>query len=143
MDKKYIVAIICVVAIVAVGLVVAMGGGDKTSTSSDEKGINVSDVSVSEGSYGTYDINANVVPDKDYSYLELVAIYYDNDGAVIYKDSLSWNINDAKEGQKYKIDGTSYISGKGTPVKVELGLFDSAFSGGSMDDAIWKKTIEL
>lgn len=36
MDKKYIIGIICVLAIVVVGLVVAMGGGDTSSSESNQ-----------------------------------------------------------------------------------------------------------
>lgn len=36
MDKKYIIAIICVLAIIAVALIIAMGGGDNTSSNSSQ-----------------------------------------------------------------------------------------------------------
>lgn len=97
---------------------------------------------VSQG-YGSYDIKADITPNKDFSYLEMVTIAYDSSGAVIEKSPLVWNINDAQAGQKYKVTGMMYISGNEKPAKVDVLIFDSVFSSGDEEGYLYKKTVTV
>jgi len=141
MDKKYIIGIVCIIAIAFVAIALALSGGDKGSETNDT--IKVSDLKVSSAGYGMYDITCNIVPDKDYSYLEMVVVYYDSSGAIIEKNSLVWNISDVAKGQTLKVSGKGYITGDNTPSKAEVYIFDSVFGGGDLSDAIFKQTVEL
>lgn len=139
MDIKKI-ALICIAAIVIVVAAVALFGGDSTPDTT----INVTDLSVKSEGYGSYKINGNLVPDKDYSYLEMVVVFYDSDGAIIEKSPLAWNINDVSAGQTIKLSGMAFVdSSVGSPVKADVYFFDSVFSGGDLDDAIYSETVNL
>jgi hypothetical protein len=150
MDKKYIIGIGCIVLVAIVAIVASMGGGDNISKDSDAstdsenvKKLNISNLKISSSGYGGYDITATLVPDKDYSYLEMVVVWYDSSDAIIDKSPLVWNMNDVPEGQTIKISGDGYVSGDNTPVKAKVYLFDSVFSGGDLSDAIYSKTVEI
>ena len=54
----------------------------------------MSDLSVQSEDYGAYSINGTLTPDKDYTYLEMVVVFYDDSEAVIDKSPLVWNVND-------------------------------------------------
>ena len=72
----------------------------------------------------------------------MVAIWYDKDGAVIYKSPLMWNINNVQSGQVLKASGETSLYEKGTPVKVDILLFKNEFSSDE-SKAIYKQTINL
>lgn len=118
------------------------GTSDSSSASSDPA-LNVTNLKVVSEGYGSYDVKATINPDKDYSYLEMVLVWYDSSGAVIEKNSLVWNINDVKAGQILKATGNGYITGEEKPAKVDVLIFDGVFSGGDESSAIYKKTIEV
>lgn len=118
------------------------GTSDSSSASSDSS-LNVTNLKVVSEGYGSYDVKATITPDKDYGYLEMVLVWYDSSGAVIEKNSLVWNINDVKAGQTLKVTGDGYITGDENPVKVDVLIFDGAFSSGDESSAIYKKTIEV
>ena len=80
---------------------------------------------------------------NDMDYLEMTLTWYDSSGAIIEKDPLVWNINNVKFGQTLKVDGSSYISDKGTPAKVDVLIFDSALSDGDESSAIYKDTLTV
>ena len=115
----------------------------QTSSSDTQGPIAVQNLKVKSGGYGDYDVTCTLIPNQDESYLEMATIWYDSSGAVIEQDPLSWNIDNAKAGQTYKVTGSSYISDKGTPVKVDVLIFDSVFSGGDASDAIYKQTLTV
>lgn len=117
--------------------------GTSEAESASESSLNVTNVKVVSQGYGSYDVKATITPDKDYSYLEMVLIWYDSTGAVIEKNSLVWNINDVSAGQTLKVTGNGYISGEENPAKVDVLIFDSVFSGSDESSAIYKKTIEV
>lgn len=129
--------VICCAGLIIIFALFSIGTPDANTK------LNVSDVSISPQGYGAYDVTANIVPDKDYSYLEMAIIFYDESGAVIGTSPLVWNGNDIKQGQVYKISGTAYLSGDNVPVKAEIGIFDSVFSGSDMNDAIWTQEVTL
>jgi hypothetical protein len=118
------------------------GTSDSSSASSDPA-LNVTNLKVVSEGYGMYKIKATITPDKDYDYLEMVLIWYDASGAVLNKDPLAWNINNAKAGQTIKATGNGMLTGDESPAKVDVLIFDSVFSDGDESSAIYKKTIEV
>lgn len=144
MDSKLITGLAVILLIAAVvGISGCTDSGSSSNETSDSPKLNVSDVSVTSEGYGSYKIKSTIVPDQDYSYLEMVAIWYDDSGAVIEKSPLVWNINDVKAGQTYKATGSAYLSSDQNPAKVDILIFDSVFSGGDESGAIYKKTKEV
>lgn len=144
MDKKLIIGLICIFAIAIVGIGLALGGGDNSSSESeDQQTLNVSNLRISSQGYGMYDIKGTLVPDKDYSYLEMVVVWYDSSGAIIDKSPLAWNMNDIKEGNAIKFSGSGYIQGDEKPSRAEVYFFDSVFSGGDLSSAIFNQSVEL
>ena len=130
-------------------LVVAMSGcvSDNNSTngsaSSSASQISFTNVSVTDGGYGTYTIKGDLIPTKNMDYVEMVAVWYDSKGAVIDQDPLSWNSNNLVSGQVYKVNGMSDLYDKGSPSKVVLYFFDSPFSGGDYSSAFYSHTVNI
>ncbi|MBZ9570104.1 hypothetical protein KQY27_00860 [Methanobrevibacter sp. TMH8] len=150
MDKKLIIGIICIFAIAIVGIGLTLSGGDKSSSGSEnqpgsenQQTLNISNLRISSQGYGMYDIKTTLVPDKDYSYLEMVVVWYDSSGAIIEKSPLAWNMNDVTEGSTIKISGNGYIQGDEKPVKAEVYFFDNVFSGGDLSSALFNQSVEL
>jgi hypothetical protein len=73
----------------------------------------------------------------------MVLIWYDASGAVLNKDPLAWNINNAKAGQTIKATGNGMLTGDESPAKVDVLIFDSVFSDGDESSAIYKTTLEV
>jgi hypothetical protein len=140
-----------ILLILIIGSAVAISGctssGNNTTSSNGKatasNAINVENLKIVSQGYGSYDVKATITPNKDISYLEMVAIAYDSSGAVIERSPLVWNTNDAKSGQKYKVTGLLYISGGENPAKVDILIFDSPFAGGSESGNIFKQTVTV
>lgn len=113
------------------------------SSSNDQGPITVQNLKVSNAGYGEYKVTCSIIPTQDESYLEMATIWYDSTGAVIYQDTLAWNINNAKAGQTYKVTASTYLSDEGTPAKVNLLIFDSVFSGGDTSNAIFNQNLTV
>lgn len=113
------------------------------SSTPQSNAITVKNLEVTSGGYGDYDVTGEIIPNSDMDYLEMTLTWYDSSGAVIEKDPLAWNINDVKAGQTLKVDGSSYISDKGTPAKVDVLIFDSSLSSGDDSNAIYKQTLTV
>lgn len=128
---------VCCIGLLIIGLIVGLGAPDKNT---EKTTIRVDDLSINSAGYGMYDVSCTLIPDKDYSYLEAVVIYYDGSGAIIEKNPLVWNMNDVKKNQTIKVSGHGYVTGSNTPVKADVLFFDSAFSGNS-DKAIYNQTV--
>ena len=129
-----------IVGILAILVVVSVSG---CTSSGDKTSVNVTNLKVSSGGYGMYNVNCDIVPKQDVSYLEMVLVWYDSTGAVIDRTPLAWNINDAKAGQTIRAKGTASLYEKGTPAKVQVLIFDSAFAGGSEEGNIFNQTISV
>lgn len=151
MKKVFLIAVVLLVAtVVAVSGCVDSGSdfstgnssGDTQAATSDQSSITVENLKASSAGYGSYEVTASVTPTKDMDYMEMVLIWYDSSGAVLQKDPLAWNINNAKAGQTIKVKGTSYVD-SGEPAKVDVMFFDSVFSDGDESSAIYKKTLTL
>lgn len=129
-----------IMIVLAILSIVAISG---CTSSGNTKSINVTNLQVSNGGYGTYYVTCDIVPNQDISYLEMVLVWYDSTGAVIDRTSLAWNINDAKAGQTIKAKGMSSLYEKGTPAKVQVMIFDSPFAGGSEKGNIFNQTLSV
>ena len=129
-----------ILGIIAILLVVAVSG---CTSSGSKNSVSVTNLQAYSGGYGMYYVTCDIVPKEDISYLEMVLVWYDSSGAVIDRSSLAWNINDAKAGQTIKAKGTGMLYEKGTPVKVEVMIFDSPFAGGSDKGNIFDQTIPV
>lgn len=147
-EKKYVgiigVALILVV-IMASGCIDNKKSGNNTTNSNTDTGsaLTVTDLKVISQGYGSYDVKATITPNKDISYLEMVAISYDSSGAIIEKNSMIWYVNEAKKGQVYKVTGHAYVTGNEKPVKMDILIFDSAFSSGNEENNIFKQTVNI
>ncbi len=117
--------------------------GTSDAESASETSLNVTNLKVVSEGYGMYKVKATITPDKDYDYLEMVLIWYDASGAVLNKDPLAWNINNAKAGQTIKATGMGTLTSDESPAKVDVLIFDSAFSDGDESNAIYKTTLEV
>ena len=134
---------IAVLVLLIAGIVAISGCTSSSNSTSDEPPFQVGEFTVSEGSYGMWDVDGSITPNKDMSYIEVVTIWYDSSGAVINRDPLAWNINDAKAGQTLKIHSSTSLYEKGTPAKVDVLFFDSALAGGDDSEAVYTMTINL
>ena len=142
MNKKFLPLILLILII---GSAVAISGctSSGNSTSQSASKINVTNITVKSSGYGFYDINAVIVPNQNMNYLEMATVWYDSSGAVIETSPLVWNVNDAQAGQVYKVKGSDSLYEKGTPAKVDVYIFDSAFSGGDTSNAIYHQTVNF
>ncbi len=144
MKKKLVLGL---ATLLIMGIVAISGCTDSSSSGSDnstaESSLNVSGLDVVSEGYGMYKVKGTIVPDQDYDYLEMVLIWYDSSGAVIEKSPLVWNINDITSGQTLKVTGSAMLTSDEKPAKVDVLIFDSAFSGGDESSAIYKETLEV
>lgn len=130
----------CCIGLIIIGLVLGTFSSDKNT--SPESTIAVSDLAISSTGYGGYNVGCTVIPDKDYSYLELQVIFYDSTGAVIDKSPLVWNMNDVNANQTIKVSGSAYISGDNSPAKAKILFFDNAL-GNEESDAIYTQEVTM
>jgi hypothetical protein len=135
--------LLLILGIFLIAGVVAISGCTSSGTSTDKQKINVTNVKVTNAGYGSYSVTADIVPNKDISYLEMATITYDSSGAVIDKSPLVWNINNVKSGEKLKAKGDIYLYQKGKPAKVQVMIFDSVFSGGDDSGALFKQNVTM
>lgn len=130
------------VTVLLMACIVAISGCTSSSENNTSP-VNVTDITVESSGYGSYDVLGTITPSKDIDYLSIALKWYDASGTVIEKSSLAWNINDAKAGEPIKFDALSFIPEGSSPAKVDLLVFDSAWSGTDESDAIYKTTINL
>lgn len=131
----------CAGVLLVLFLLVALfsGGGGNTPDST----IEVNDLSIANEGYGLYKVTGTLVPDKDYDYLEMVVVFYDSDGTIVEKDPLAWNMNDINANQNIKLSGSAFVDSSENPAKAEVYFFDSVFSGGDLDNAIYSQSLDL
>lgn len=123
--------------------VVAISGCTNSNSTHKDPPFDVGNFTVTQGSYGMWNIDGTITPSKDMSYIEIVTKWYDSSGAVIERDPLAWNINDAKAGQPLKVHSSTSLYQKGTPIKVDVLFFDSSLSGGDDSNAIYTLSINI
>lgn len=142
------IAILIILLIAGVVLVTGCTNDTPTETTSEPetsgKGdLTVTDLRITEGEWGDYTLTANLIPDKDYSYLEMMVIVYDSGGAILEQSSLIWNVNNALKGQTYNINRWLYVSGDREPVKVDVFVYDDVFASPGDDNYVFKQTVTV
>jgi len=140
MNKKIVGGVVILVLLVIIIAAASSGSGSNTQS---QPPLNVSNISVTSQGYGMYSVNTKVVPNKDFSYLEMAVIFYDSDGAVVGTSPVAWNVDNAKQGQTYKVQGTATANTGTSPKKASVFFFDSVFSGGDTSSAIWAQNVTL
>lgn len=138
MKKRYILILSLILAILSVSVVSAglFDIGDNSNK------LSVDDLKISDKGYGMYDVTCNLKADKEFDYLEMVVVFYDESGSIIDKSPLVWNMNDVPKDQNVKVTGSAYISGDDSPAKAEVYIFDSALDT-DLDKAIFNQTVEM
>lgn len=132
-----------IVGIIILFILLMIIGAMSPSTTTPETNLEISDLSMQSEGYGLYSVSGTLTPDKDYSYLEMVVVFYDDSGAVIDKSPLVWNMNDIQKDQVVKINGNAYVNSDSAPSKAEIYIFDSAFGGGDLSDAVYNQTVTM
>ena len=138
--KAISIIAVCCIGLIIIGLVLGTFSSDKNT--SPDSTIKVTDLAISSTGYGGYQVTCNLVPDKDYSYLEVQVIFYDANGAIIDKSPLVWNMNDVNVNQTIKVTGNAYVSGDNAPTKAKVLFFDSALST-EESDAIYTQEVTM
>lgn len=91
----------------------------------DNQDLNVTDIEINDQGYSTYEINCKITPKKDFNYLEMFVIFYDDDNAVIEKSPLVWNTNEPAKDQIIKVSGTAYVQNQNEkPSRAEVYITD-------------------
>ncbi|MBQ3421597.1 MAG: hypothetical protein IJH34_07990 [Romboutsia sp.] len=139
MNKKLFVSLLVLFAIAVSTSAVSAGLFDSVTENSD---LNVTDLEVSSQGYSTYEITCKLTPKKSFDYLEMYAVFYDSDGAVIEKSPLVWNTNNPAENQLIKVTGTAYVNSNEKPVRAEIFISDSAFNN-QIEDAIFAQNVTM
>ena len=136
MKKSYILILSLILAILSLSAVSAGLFGD------DSDKLTVDNLKIDDEGYGMYDVTCNLKAAKEFSYLEMVVVFYDDSGAIIEKSPLVWNMNDVPKDQTIKVSGSAFISGDNTPAKAEVFIFDDSLET-DLDKAIFNQTVEM
>ena len=136
MKKRYILIFSLILAILSVSAVSAGLFGD------DNNKLTVDDLKISDGGYGMYDVTCNLKADKEFNYLEMVVVFYDDSGATIEKSPLVWIMNNVPKDKTIKVSGSAFINGDNTPSKAEVYIFDDSLDT-DLDKAIFNQTVEM
>ena len=136
MKKRYILIFSLILAILSVSAVSAGLFGD------DNNKLTVDDLKISDGGYGMYDVTCNLKADKEFNYLEMVVVFYDDSGAIIEKSPLVWNMDNVPKDKTIKVSGSAFINGDNTPSKAEVYIFDDSLDT-DLDKAIFNQTVEM
>ena len=136
MKKSYILILSLILAILSLSAVSAGLFGD------DSDKLTVDNLKIDDEGYGMYDVTCNLKAAKEFNYLEMVVVFYDDSGAIIEKSPLVWNMNDVPKDQTIKVSGSAFISGDNTPAKAEVFIFDDSLET-DLDKAIFNQTVEM
>ncbi len=90
---------------------------------------------------GMYTVNATLTPNQNLNYLQMQLTWYDSSGTVIEQDPLVWNLDNPLSGQSYQANGQSDLYQKGTPVKVNVLIYDSIAASSS--DVVYNNTLNV
>jgi len=128
-NKSLLISLLGVLLIISLTSVTA-GMFDSNNNSNSD--ITVENITVTSEGYGMYEVNCAITPKKDFNYLEMQVIFYDNSGAVIGKSPLVWNMNDITKDQLIKASGSAFTnSDSSRPAKAEIIIVDSSFGDSS------------
>ena len=103
--------------------------------------ITVNDLHAYDDGMGIYKIEGDLIPDKNYPYLEMSVVFYDDKGSVIDKAPLAWNMAGVKKDQTVKISGDAFITSSETPSKAVVYFFDEPYSADDLDSSIYNETL--
>lgn len=139
MQNKKILFTIMLLVTVVLGTSVVSAGLFDSSNNSD---IVVENITIDSEGYSMYKVSADIIPKKDFTYLEMQVIFYDDSNAVIGKSPLVWNVNNPAKDQKIKASGSALTDNENyKPARAEVFIVDSSF--GKTDDAIFVQNVTM
>lgn len=118
-----------VITLILISMILALGtsclsAADPQPQNND---ILVENLSIESEGYSMYTVSADIVPKKDFNYLEMEVVFYDSDNAVIGKSPFAWNMNEPVKDQLIKASGTAMTdSDSTTPARAEIFIYDSS-----------------
>ncbi len=134
-----LVGILLIIGISSVSAGLFDFGGDDSGENSD---LTVENITLNNEGYGMYKVNCDLIPKKDFSYLEMQVVFYDDSGAIVGKSPLAWNMNEVKEGQLIKVSGDAFLdSSSNKPSTAEIFIIDTAF--GDTDEPIYAENVTM
>ena len=139
MRKTLLISLLGVLLVISLSSVSA-GLLDSISTGSDSD-VTVENITLKDDGYGMYKVNCDLIPKKDFNYLEMQVVFYDADGAIVGKSPLVWNMNDIKEGQLIKVTGDAFLDSDVKFSTAEVFIVDSAFD--DTNDYVFAENITM
>lgn len=139
MRKTLLISLLGVLLIIGISSVSA-GLLDSLPTDSGSE-VTVENITLKDDGYGMYKVNCDLIPKKDFSYLEMQIVFYDADGAIVGKSPLVWNMNDVKEGQLIKVTGDAFLDSDVKFSTAEVFIVDSALE--ETDEHIFAENITM
>ncbi|MCI5867875.1 MAG: hypothetical protein SOZ23_00955 [Methanosphaera sp.] len=131
----------CAFVIILIVLVVASA---MSAPAEEVPPLNVTNLTVEHDALSMYNVSCNVVPLKNYTYLEMAVVFYDSSNSVIGQSTLVWNMNNPAINQTIKAAGTALTNDQNAkPARAEVYFFDEAFSGANPEKAIYNQTVNM
>lgn len=119
MNNKIFMGLLVIFAVI-IGLS-SVNAGFFDMASGTNNDLNVSNLQVDYEGYSMYDVTCDLTPKKDFNYLEMFVIFYDDNGAVLDKSVMAWNINNPAKDQLIKVSGNAYLTNQNVkPVRAEV-----------------------
>ena len=140
--KSLLISLVGILLIISISSVSAGLFDSISEVAGENSDLTVENISLDDQGYGMYKVNCDMIPKKDFSYLEMQVVFYDNSGAIVGKSPLVWNMNEVKEGQLIKVSGDAFLdSSSNTPSTAEIFIIDTAF--GDTDDPIFAENVTM
>lgn len=118
---------------------------EDNSTESETSNLEVNDLSgtrsVDALEDHLYGVKGELVADKDYEYLEMTVVYYDEDGTMLDQDQYAWSQSGINQGDSVEISCESLVS-SGKAYSAKVYIFDEV-SDGDLSKAIWSGDCEI
>jgi hypothetical protein len=131
-----------IIIIAIVGMFFPNNTNSNSNSTTVSSPITVGNITVSgPDDVGMYTVNAILIPNQNLSYLQMQLTWYDSSGTVIDQDPLVWNLDNPQSGQSYQANGQSDLYQKGTPVKVNVIIYDSVAASSS--DVVYNNTLNV
>lgn len=139
MNDKKVLFTILLLATVVIGTSVVTAGFFDSASGND---IVVENITIDSEGYSMYKVSADIIPKKDFTYLEMQVVFYDSNNAVIGKSPLAWNVKNPAKDQKIKASGTALTDDSSyKPARAEVYIVDSGF--GDTGDAIFSQNVTM
>lgn len=139
MRKSLLISLLGVILIISLSSVTA-GLFDSVSTDSNSD-LTVENITFKDEGYGMYKVYCDLIPKKDFSYLEMQVVFYDANGAIVGKSPLVWNMNEVKQGQLIKVTGDAFLDSEATFSTAEVFIVDSAFD--DTDEYVFAENVTM